>query len=66
MNNDNVFYSRNLVNQAQRERGTVLAAIGNKLIHAPARIIRLGISDFRRYRRPANTEVKISGGKTIA
>lgn len=66
MNNDNVFFSRDLVNQAQRERDTVLAAIGNKLIHAPTRIIRLGISDFLSYRRPANTQIKISGDKTIA
>jgi len=66
MSNDNVFFARNLVVQAERDRGNVLAAIGNKLIHAPSRIIRMGISDFRRYRRPANTEVKLPGGSTIA
>lgn len=65
MSNDNVFFSRNLVDQATRERNSVLAAIGNKLIHAPSRIIRMGINDFRRYRRPANTEAKFPGGGTI-
>ena len=66
MSNDNVFFARNLVVQAERDRGNVLAAIGNKLIHAPSRIIRMGISDFRRYRRPAKTEVKLPGGGSIA
>ena len=42
MSNDNVFFARNLVAQATRERDSVLAAIGNKLIHAPSRIIRMG------------------------
>jgi hypothetical protein len=66
MSNDNIFFSRNLVDQAERERNNVLAAIGNKLIHAPSRIIRLGINDIRLYRRPANSEVKVPGGGTIA
>jgi hypothetical protein len=66
MSNDNVFFARNLVVQATRERDSFLAAIGIKLIHAPSRIIRMGINDIRRYRRPANTEVKFPGGGTIA
>ena len=65
MSNDNVFFARNLVDQAQRDRASALAAIGSKLIHSPSRIIRMGLSDFRRYRRPANTEVKFPDGGTI-
>ena len=55
MSNDNYLYTQNLVHEAERERGEVLARFGNKLVHAPLRIIRLGINDFRRYRRPANS-----------
>ncbi|MDP6429810.1 MAG: hypothetical protein QGH73_06205 [Rhodospirillales bacterium] len=55
MSNDNIFFGRGLVDQAQRERLSLLAEFGNKLVHAPSRIIRMGIDDFKRYRRPANS-----------
>lgn len=64
MSNDNIYFARNLVDQAQRKRQSVLAAIGNKLIHAPTRIVRIGINDFQSYRRPVNAQVKIPGGGT--
>jgi len=55
LSNDNYTFTEDLIHDAERARGQLLAQFGNKLVHAPMRFVRLGIDDFRRFRRPANS-----------
>ena len=50
------FYDQVLTFQeAQRERLATLSLFGRKIARAPGRLVRLGIEDFRRYRRPVKS-----------
>lgn len=55
MNNLVNFNDDSVIEAARIERGTALADLSSKIIHAPTRLIKLGIDDFRRYRKPAHS-----------
>ena len=55
MNHDEHFYGENLIDTARRERSEVFAEFGQKVFRAPGKLLRNGLDDIRRYRRPIKT-----------
>lgn len=48
------FYDDRTISSARKERDHMVAELGSKVVHAPSRLLRWGIDDFKRYRRPAS------------
>ena len=52
MNNIIYSYHDQAIQAARAERDQALAGVGSKILHAPGKLLRMGIDDFKRYRKP--------------
>ena len=50
----NYLWNPDVVRAARQERDRVVYGLGSRLVSAPAKLIKLGVDDFRRYRQPKN------------
>ena len=53
MNNIIYSYHDPAVQAARAERDQAIAGFGSKILHAPGNLLRMGIADFRRFRKLA-------------
>jgi hypothetical protein len=54
MNNLATLQESDMMESSRHDRGANLFKIGGKILRAPTRLIKMGIDDFRRYRRPVH------------
>ncbi len=54
MNNLDTVQDTDTTELSRHDRGPNLLKIGGKIFRAPSRLIKMGIDDFRRYRRPVH------------
>ncbi len=54
MNNFATLPDTDMTDTSRHDRGQNLFKIGGKILRAPTRLIKMGIDDFRRYRRPVH------------
>ncbi len=48
----NYLWDPDAVRAARQERDRMVYGLGSRLVSAPAKLIKFGVDDFRRYRRP--------------